>query len=46
MRSFVICTPVHSVKIINSRRLQLAEHVTYMGKKRDEYMFLWGIVKE
>ena len=46
MRSFVICTPVHSVKIITSRRPQLLKHVTNMGKKRDEYVFLWRIVKE
>ena len=46
MRSFTICAPVHSIKVINSSRLQWAEHVTHMGEKRDEYMFLWGIMEE
>jgi len=34
MRSFVISTLVHSVKMINSKRLQLAEHVTHGGEER------------
>jgi len=38
--SFIICTPVHSEKIINSSRLQWAEHVTHMGRRWMNTLFL------
>jgi len=40
MRSFIICTPVHSEKIINSSRLQWTEHVTHMGRRQMNTLFL------
>jgi hypothetical protein len=33
--SCIICTVVHIVKVINSRMLQWAEHVTHLWEERN-----------